>query len=273
MQDRTNTSSANEILTTDQIQSFSQQGYLLIPSLIDVATVKDYQIIYENFLSGRVDTQDFRSDLSGIADSAKDSAIQQTQERITQIMVPSRLQPSLLHQAIHQRCLAVSHQLLGDDLALDFDMLIDKPPYSNTKTPWHQDSAYWLKLPDTRALSCWVALDKATVENGCMWYVPGSHLHPMRAHKQSGNKGALSCTGDEAEAVAMEVNPGDCIVHHGNTLHYSRGNSVNKRRRAFITNFRPQAMVELERNMGYDHTGGRSVKNTKARGSTKLKRY
>ena len=265
MQNRTITSSDTEILTDNQTQSFREQGYLLIPGLIDVDTVKDYQIIYEDFLSGRVDTQGFRSDLSGEADSTNDAAALQAQERITQIMVPSRLQPSLLQKAIHQRCLAVSHQLLGDDLALDFDMLIDKPPYSNTKTPWHQDSAYWLKLPDTRALSCWVALDKATVDNGCMWYVPGSHLHPMRAHKQSGNKGALSCVGDEAEAVAMAVNPGDCIVHHGNTLHYSRGNSVSTRRRAFITNFRPQTMIELERNLGYDHTGGRSVKNTKAK--------
>lgn len=266
MHDRTITSSYNEVLTADQIQSFKKQGYLLIPGLIDAGTVKDYQIIYEDFLSGRVNTQGFRSDLSGALNSANDSAVQQPQERITQIMVPSRLQPSLLQQAIHQRCLAASHQLLGDDLALDFDMLIDKPPHSNTETPWHQDSAYWLKLPDTRALSCWVALDEATVENGCMWYVPGSHLHPMRTHKQSGNKGALTCAGDEAEAVAMEVSPGDCIIHHGNTLHYSRGNSMNTRRRAFITNYRPQAMVELERDLGYDHTGSRSVKNTKAKG-------
>ena len=260
------TASHNEILTADQIQSFREQGYLLIPNLIDFGTVKDYQVIYEDFLSGRVNTQGFRSDLSGVVDSANDSADQQSQERITQIMVPSRLQPSLLQQALHQRCLAVSHQLLGADLALDFDMLIDKPPHSNTETPWHQDSAYWLKLPDTRALSCWVALDETTVENGCMWYVPGSHLQPMRAHKQSGNKGALTCVANEAEAVAMEVNPGDCIVHHGNTLHYSRGNSMNTRRRAFITNYRPQAMVKMERNLGYDHTGGRSVKNTKAKG-------
>lgn len=259
------TVSNNEILTADQIQSFREQGYLLIPNLIDAGTVKNYQEIYEDFLSGRVNTQGFRSDLSGALDSENDSSTQPPKERITQIMVPSRLQPSLLQQPIHQRCLSVSHQLLGDDLALDFDMLIDKPPHSNTETPWHQDSAYWLKLPDTRALSCWMALDEATIDNGCMWYVPGSHSHPMRAHKQSGNKGALTCAGDEAEAVVMEVNPGDCIVHHGNTLHYSRGNSMNTRRRAFITNFRPQTMIELERNQGYDHTGGRSVKNTKAK--------
>lgn len=259
------TESNDEILTSEQIQSFRKQGYLLIPNLIDTDTVKEYQTIYEDFLSGRVNTQGFRSDLSGAVDGVNDSPASSSKERITQIMVPSRLQPSLLQKAIHQQCLAVSHQLLGNDLALDFDMLINKPPHSNTETPWHQDSAYWLKLPDTRALSCWVALDEATIDNGCMWYVPGSHLHPIRAHQQSANKGALTCVGDETEAVAIEVSPGDCIVHHGDTLHYSRGNSLNKPRRAFITNYRPQAMIELERNQGYDHTGGRSIKNTKAK--------
>ena len=255
----------NEILDAEQIRSFRERGYLLIPALIDAETVRDYQIIYEDFLAGRVNTLGFRSDLSGALERDCDSSTAPARERITQIMVPSRLQPALLDKAIHRRCLAVSHQLLGDDLALDFDMLIDKAPYSNTETPWHQDSAYWLKLPDTRALSCWVALDAASIDNGCMWYVAGSHLQPMRAHRQSGNKGALTCAGSEGEAVAVPVNPGDCIVHHGNTLHYSRGNSLNQRRRAFITNFRPQAMIDLERQQNYDHTGGRSVKNSKAR--------
>lgn len=265
MSNATITTHHDETLSADQVQLFIEQGYLLIPNIIDTATVEDYQIIYEDFLSGRVDTQGFRSDLSGTIERTTDAVGQQPQERIIQIMVPSRLQPSLLQKAIHQRCLAISHQLLGDDLSLDFDMLIDKPPYSNTETPWHQDSAYWLKLPDIRALSCWVALDETTIDNGCMWYVPGSHLQPIRPHQQTGNKGALTCDANENEAVAIEVQSGDCIIHHGNTLHYSRGNRVNKRRRAFITNFRPQSMIDLERDQGYDHTGGRSVKNTKAK--------
>ncbi len=45
------------------------------------------------------------------------------------------------------------------------------------------------------------------------------------------------------------------MIHHGKTLHYSRGNSTDNNRRAFILNYRPKKMVEFERKNGYDHTG------------------
>ena len=147
--------------------------------------------------------------------------------------------------------------MLGNDLELDFDMLINKAPNTNTKTPWHQDAAYWIDMPDKRAVSCWVAIDRAYKENGCMWHTPKSHLKPTLNHKQTGNKGALKCDGSEDVSVYIELNPGSCVFHHGNTLHYSRGNSTNSKRRALITNFRPKDMIALERSQGYDHTGER----------------
>ena len=49
-------------------------------------------------------------------------------------------------------------------------------------TPWHQDESYWLNMPDKRAVSFWVALQDVNVDNGCMWFVPGSHKLPLREH-------------------------------------------------------------------------------------------
>ncbi|KAG1650655.1 Phytanoyl-CoA dioxygenase domain-containing protein 1 [Nymphon striatum] len=135
---------------------------------------------------------------------------------------------------------------MGDDIALDFDMLINKAPHTNTITPWHQDAAYWIDMPDKRAASCWVAIDHAYKENGCMWYTPKSHLSPVLPHSQTGDKGALKCEGSENNSVCIELQPGSCVFHQGGTLHYSRGNSTENNRRAFITNFRPKAMIDLE---------------------------
>jgi ectoine hydroxylase-related dioxygenase (phytanoyl-CoA dioxygenase family) len=75
------------------------------------------------------------------------------------------------------------------------------------------------------------------------------------------------CDASESEAVAAEIKPGSCIFHHGGTLHYSRGNSTADRRRAFITNFRPAAMIRYEREHGFDHTGDRKVNNDDAKKS------
>ena len=51
----------------------------------------------------------------------------------------------------------------------------------------------------------------------------------------------------------MPLAAGSCTFHHGGTMRCSRGNSTTGHRRALIVNFRPQAMVELERARGFDH--------------------
>jgi ectoine hydroxylase-related dioxygenase (phytanoyl-CoA dioxygenase family) len=249
------------ILQPTQIQFFTENGYLIVRNLLTENEINSYRNLYEDFLSNKIDASKFRSDLSG---SNTDQTFKT--EKITQIMVPSRLQPDLLKQALHEKSLAIAKELLGNDIELDFDMLIDKAPFTNTPTPWHQDCAYWLTMPDIRATSCWVALDDAFIENGCMWYVPGSHKLPVRSHRPAGKEGgALQCDAEESEGIAGEIKAGDCIFHHGATLHYSRGNATDKRRRAFITNFRPAAMIALERENGFDHTQERKVRDSKAK--------
>ena len=247
-------------ITKEQVRFFHENGYLIIDDLLSQDEITYYQNIYEDFLHNKIDVSRYRSDLGGYA--ADEDVLSDT-ERITQIMVPGKTLPALLKKPLHTKTLSMARQLLGEDMALDFDMLIDKAPFSHTPTPWHQDAAYWIKLPDTRAVSCWVALDKAEKDNGCMWYIPGSHKLPLRVHYPAGRGGgALECEGYEEEAVAVELEAGGCVLHHGGTAHYSRGNASAMRRRAFITNYRPQAMIDLERTQGFDHTGERKVRNS-----------
>lgn len=232
---------------------FQENGYLAVKDILSKDEVSYYDKLYNMFLDNSIDASKYRSDLSGNSEVSK--------EKITQIMVPSKVFPELLSKSLHTKTLVIAKELLGEDMALDFDMLINKAPNTNTITPWHQDAAYWIDMPDKRALSFWVAIDNAFKENGCMWYTPKSHLKEILPHVQTGNKGALKCEGSESNSVYVELSPGSCAIHHGGTLHYSRGNSTDLERRAFITNYRPQKMIELERSQGYDHTGERKVKS------------
>ena len=239
------------MLTNDQIQSFHKGGYLAVEDLLTAAEVDYFRQIYDDFLTGKIDTGHHRSDLSGQGNG---------QELITQIMRPSLLLQMLENSSLHAKAKAIARQLLGEDMDVDFDMLIDKAPYTNAPTPWHQDEAYWINMPDKRAVSCWIALDIATKDNGCMWFVPGSNHEPLRSHVQTGKGGALQCAATENEAVAVELSPGSCTFHHGRTIHYSRGNTTANHRRAFIVNFRPAAMIAFERERGFDHLGKREVR-------------
>jgi ectoine hydroxylase-related dioxygenase (phytanoyl-CoA dioxygenase family) len=245
-------------VSKEKIQFYKENGYVVIENLISSEEVDRYREIYENFLSGKINAGSNRSDLSGAADN-------QETEKITQIMVPGKIFPELLQMPFHQKALNIARQLSGEDMELDFDMLIDKAPFTDSPTPWHQDCAYWIDMPDKRATSCWLALDEVFEENGCMWFVPTSHKKPLRPHQPAAKGGgALECEASENEGVAIKLKPGSCTFHHGQTLHYSRGNSTANRRRAFITNFRPKKMIELERSRGFDHTGDRKVRNEKA---------
>lgn len=233
-----------------QIDFFHANGYLMIENIISENEISAYLSIYDDFLSGKIDAGKNRSDLGDDGKSGTDKKV----ENITQIMWPSDFSVEIMEMNYHKKALDIAKILLGDDMIMDFDMLINKAPFSNTPTPWHQDAAYWLALPDTRAISCWLALDDAVLDNGCMWYVPKSHKEAIRPHRFAKVEGgALVCECAESEGVAVEIKAGTCIFHDGRTLHYSRGNSTDTNRRAFIVNFRPEKMVELERVKGFDH--------------------
>ena len=239
------------ILTKEQKTFFDKNGYLVVENIITLEELNIYRKIYDQFLDGTINTGKNRSDLgAGLGND-------ETLEKITQIMWPSDFVIELLDMCYHQRALMMARELEGADMEMDFDMLINKAPRTNTITPWHQDAAYWINMPDKRAISCWLALDETTLDNGCMWYIPGSQLLPLRIHRNAKEEGgALMCDATEAEGVGIPLQPGSCIFHHGATLHYSRGNQTDSDRRALIVNFRPAAMIALERAQGFDH--GRS---------------
>ena len=244
------------MLSEKELDFFYENGYLVVKNLIAEKSIENYKNIYNNFISGLIDVGANRRDLKGESADNNSKA-----ESITQIMVPSKHHTELKTSVYYTKVSSIARQLLGNDLEIDFDMLINKPPFSNSITPWHQDCAYWIDMPDKRALSAWMPLDKATLDNGCMWYVPGSHKLEMRKHKSTAKNGALVCEGNEAEAKYIELEPGSVVLHHGATVHYSRGNTSNSQRRAMIVNLRPKTMVNYERERGFDHTGENKVRN------------
>ena len=235
-------------------KDFLKKGFAKNNAFISQEEVQKISIIYNSLLTDKKKTAGLRSDLSG---EKNPEAI----EKITQIMRPSLIEPSLLKSSTYSIAIKWVKEVLGDDMELDFDMLINKAPHTNTETPWHQDAAYWIEMPDKRAASCWIALDTVFEANGCMWFIPKRENQEVRPHKALPNKGALFCNTDTKNAVAIPLKSGGCTFHDGFTFHYSKGNTTQSQRRALILNFRPQKMINLEREMGVDHTGERKIRN------------
>ncbi|MET9319096.1 phytanoyl-CoA dioxygenase family protein [Streptomyces sp. NPDC003038] len=245
-------------------QAFRQDGFASIGPLLSPEEVQTYREIYDRLLSGEIASGDKRSDLGSHVPRREG-----VRENITQIMWPSALHPPLRELPLHSRALAVARELIGDDAMLDFDMMIHKAPGTGVPTPWHQDAAYWVDLPDTRAVSIWVALDEATLDNGCMWYIRGSHREPLRPHRPTsdGRNIECDCSENEPGATAVPLSPGEAVAHAGGTVHASRGNTSDRNRRAYILNYRPAEMIRVERDQGMDHGLEKNERQVRNRGA------
>lgn len=226
---------------------FEHDGVLVVEDFVDDDEVNSISDLLEPLVDGEVDCGDQQMDLGDFRDTAGTGTLM--------IMQPQDFAPLLLETEFMQKALAAARALLGQDMALDMSMVMEKPAGSASETPWHQDEAYWLPdIPDRRSLSVWLAIDDASVDNGCMWFVPGCHRQPTRDHEWAGAQGqGLRAAVSPGEAVPVPLRRGSCTLHHGNMLHYARGNRTTQRRRAYIANFRSSEMIAWERERGYDH--------------------
>ncbi len=102
----------------------------------------------------------------------------------------------------------------------------NKPAKVGSGVPPHQDNAYFCLAPPD-ALTVWIAIDAVTEANGPVSYLRGSHLDGARPHKTSGvagNSMGLAECPDQSDAWAGMLRPGDALVHHSNTIHFSAPN-------------------------------------------------
>lgn len=134
--------------------------------------------------------------------------------------------------------LALAEELLGEPVEIQEPEWFNKPPGAPSPTPPHQDNFYFC-LDPPQVLTFWIPLDPVDRENGCLHYLPGSHRRGIRPHGPSRilgfSQGILDWgPADEAAEVAMPLEPGDLLAHHGNTVHRADPNrSADRQRRAF----------------------------------------
>ena len=117
---------------------------------------------------------------------------------------------------------------------------IFKQPGIGGKVVAHQDSTYIYTDPPS-CIGFWIALEDATLDNGCLWAIPGSHarLEPSRRFVRTGGPGAVEFVGDKenwdlARMVPLEVTSGTLVLLHGSLVHMSQENRSPSSRHAYI---------------------------------------
>ena len=127
-------------------------------------------------------------------------------------------------------------QFLGKGVSVYFSQIFFKPPEGGGPKPAHQDNFYFGPTDIEGVVTAWIALDDATLENGCLYFGDGTNLGPVYAHfapeNEPFNLQLPASVLDKQPMQPAPVRKGGVSFHHGNTFHQSGPNHSDKWRRA-----------------------------------------
>ncbi|MBO9605594.1 MAG: phytanoyl-CoA dioxygenase family protein [Paenibacillaceae bacterium] len=196
----------------DNRKQYEEQGYVIYRHVLDDALMREAQ---EHVLH----LMKLRPDLPP--------------EKFEHVLFPD--DPFFVRLTGDERLLDIVESYIGPDIALFGAHYFCKMPYTGQAVLWHQDGSYW-PLDPMEVVTLWLAVDESTRENGCLRVIPRSHKLALQTMGAStGVPNVLDSEIDpsfvnEAEAVDIELNPGDVEVHHPNIIHGSEANRSPKRR-------------------------------------------
>ncbi len=226
------------MLSAEQIQSFREQGFLQAQHLTSDTNAEGLRERMFAVIEGQS---------AGRAEAVRNMG--GTQNVVVQIVNIWEADDLFRRHLYQPEITAMIAQLMGDDtVRVWHDQVQYKPPTIGGPTDWHQDHPYWPIIQPADLISAWMALEDATIENGCMWMVPGSHK--WGAHK-GGTIGtdpanfrplpdlSLLPENVSVEPVPCEVKKGDVMFHHCLTWHGSPPNRSAHGRPAIAVHYMP----------------------------------
>lgn len=224
-----------------QVRFFVEQGYLVVEGLVSPDEVEELRADTVHLARGGYPCENLQPLPADLTD---DAALR----RILCIHQPHYISPVMEKYVKHAGICDVLSKITAAHLPF-WDgsvkcmqsMLFVKPPTFQGQA-WHQDEIY-IPTRDRSLIGAWIALDEATVENGCLWVIPGSHqpgyLYPQREHNEPEEYdfAKQSFGFDESLAVPVEVPVGSVVFFNGYLLHKSLKNRSEVYRRVLVSHY------------------------------------
>ncbi len=150
--------------------------------------------------------------------------------------------PAVREFVLSRRFGSIAARLMGASARIWHDQALFKEPLKGKPTPWHQDTHYWPHREKGLQTSIWIALCDATIENGCMSFLPSTHeLEAVESVKLDDPQDLLTIAPQlrHARPVTVELPAGSCTFHNGFTFHHAGANRSNAMREAFAIIYMP----------------------------------
>jgi len=224
-----------KVLTSEQISAFNRDGYLTRLRIFDEQEILELRRYFDELLART---------LAAGGDSYSISTAHLRFGRVYDVLTDPRI-------------VARVKDLLGEDVIAWGSHFFCKMPGDGKRVSWHQDSSYW-PLSPSKAVTAWLAIDDASVENACMRFIPGSHHlgHLTYTLSENDEANVLNQTVAGAETLGqpidVELKAGEISIHSDLLLHGSEANQSNRRRCGLTLRYCP-ATVRAE--LGWNAKG------------------
>ncbi|CAG7637019.1 phytanoyl-CoA dioxygenase family protein [Paenibacillus allorhizosphaerae] len=229
------------MLSYKQVMDYERDGYVTVEGVFSQEDVDKMIDAVEN--GDRV----ARTVMTGQADvSGKNSNLAIWHELGSDIWSAASTAPRVVNSV---------RILLGEDAAFFHGKVMLKEARTGGAWEWHQDYGYWYNqgfiFPNM--ISAFVALDEATIENGCLQVLRGSHLLGRLDHGKVGSQVGveprrLAQVESMFERVHCELKPGSVLFFHSNLLHASAANESERHRRSFIMCYTAVSNPQITKN-------------------------
>jgi len=228
-----------------EIAFYREHGYLIVRQAFTPAeTAAALQGLIDLIMGKRPDFNGLHFE-SAAKDLLPTLTPDQRQDAVRKVWHFVNFEDRLKALSHHPKLLAVIRRLMGDrEPAMFQDMALIKPPRLGREKPWHQDNAYFDYPLGTPVVGVWIALDEATVENGCMQFLPGRHREGPKIHFQRRDWQICDNEMMGTKSVAAPLQPGGLLLFDGLLPHGTPHNSSPKRRRALQFHYTAEDVVK-----------------------------
>lgn len=200
-------------LTAAQIEQFNRDGYIRGIRIFNDAEITAIRAYFDALLA---------KVLAAGGDSYSISTAHARYGRVYDLLTERRI-------------VACVRDLLGENIVAWGSHFFCKMPHDGKAVAWHQDASYWPLTP-SKAVTVWLAIDDADVENACMRFISGSHHHGHLTYRPSnpGEHNVLNQSIDNPEQYGTPVDDilraGEISIHSDLLLHGSEANNSDRRR-------------------------------------------
>lgn len=236
-------------LNTFQLKLFRDQGYAIIRDMFTDREIEAMRAELDRFK---------RDDLLRNVATDGDGQTHSTTQLNLQIcpITPKSTFYRALH--FHPKIIAVVEQLIGNPIVFYLDQIFLKPSKQGMGTNWHQDNAYFKISDPTKGVGMWVALHDATVENGTLHVLPGSHREKFEHDRDPNSDHHICCTVPEKNAIPIELPAGGVVFFNFGIAHCTLANTTDHERAGLAlhflnTNYIPESAREKR---SYTHLSG-----------------